>query len=114
VIDRSKLSDELRKAKGRWQLFDSSAAYRFEIPDMSLQRVVQGFQIGGAGHRLRRRIPACATSSSSALNFSRRGTLPSSPGSRSNIWMEATMHGIIYLVGLIVVVLAILSFFGLR
>jgi hypothetical protein len=27
---------------------------------------------------------------------------------------EATMHGIIYLVGLIVVVLAILSFFGLR
>ena len=29
-------------------------------------------------------------------------------------WMEATMHGIIYLVGLIVVILAILSFFGLR
>jgi hypothetical protein len=28
--------------------------------------------------------------------------------------MEATMHGIIYLVGLIVVILAILSFFGLR
>jgi hypothetical protein len=28
--------------------------------------------------------------------------------------LEATMHGIIYLVGLIVVVLAILSFFGLR
>jgi hypothetical protein len=27
---------------------------------------------------------------------------------------EATMHGIIYLVGLIVVILAILSFFGLR
>ena len=28
--------------------------------------------------------------------------------------LEATMHGIIYLVGLIVVLLAILSFFGLR
>ena len=28
--------------------------------------------------------------------------------------MEATMHQIIYLVGLIVVILAILSFFGLR
>jgi hypothetical protein len=28
--------------------------------------------------------------------------------------LEATMHSIIYLVGLIVVVLAILSFFGLR
>jgi hypothetical protein len=28
--------------------------------------------------------------------------------------LEATMHGIIYLVGLIVVILAVLSFFGLR
>ena len=28
--------------------------------------------------------------------------------------MEATMHGIIYLVGLIVVIMAILSFFGLH
>lgn len=28
--------------------------------------------------------------------------------------MEATMHGLIYLVGLIVVILAVLSFFGLR
>jgi len=27
---------------------------------------------------------------------------------------EAAMHGIIYIVGLIVVILAILSFFGLR
>lgn len=27
---------------------------------------------------------------------------------------EATMHGIIYIIGLIVVVLVILSFFGLR
>jgi hypothetical protein len=27
---------------------------------------------------------------------------------------EETMHGLIYLVGLIVVILAILSFFGLR
>jgi hypothetical protein len=46
--------------------------------------------------------------------FGYSGTLPLPPGSRCNIWMEATMHGIIYLVGLIVVVLAILSFFGLR
>jgi hypothetical protein len=28
--------------------------------------------------------------------------------------MEKAMHGLIYLVGLIVVILAILSFFGLR
>jgi hypothetical protein len=28
--------------------------------------------------------------------------------------LEATMHGIIYLVGLVVVIMAILSFFGLR
>ena len=28
--------------------------------------------------------------------------------------VEASMHGIIYLVGLIVVIMAILSFFGLR
>jgi hypothetical protein len=27
---------------------------------------------------------------------------------------EATMHGLIYLIGLIVVIMAILSFFGLR
>jgi predicted membrane channel-forming protein YqfA (hemolysin III family) len=29
-------------------------------------------------------------------------------------WQEAAMNGIIYLIGLIVVILAILSFFGLR
>jgi hypothetical protein len=28
--------------------------------------------------------------------------------------LEDTMHGLIYLVGLIVVILAVLSFFGLR
>jgi len=28
--------------------------------------------------------------------------------------LEATMHGIIYIIGLIVVIMAILSFFGLR
>jgi hypothetical protein len=28
--------------------------------------------------------------------------------------LEVTMHGIIYIVGLIVIILAILSFFGLR
>jgi hypothetical protein len=31
-----------------------------------------------------------------------------------NIWRRNTMDGIIYLVGLIVIILAILSFFGLR
>jgi hypothetical protein len=36
------------------------------------------------------------------------------PASGRQTFMEATMHGIIYLVGLIVVILAILSFFGLR
>jgi hypothetical protein len=30
------------------------------------------------------------------------------------VQVEATMHGLIYLIGLIVVILAILSFFGLR
>ncbi len=29
-------------------------------------------------------------------------------------FLEATMHGIVYLVGLIVIILAVLSFFGLR
>ncbi|HET7253551.1 MAG TPA: hypothetical protein VFJ46_07290 [Xanthobacteraceae bacterium] len=29
-------------------------------------------------------------------------------------WQEAAMNGLIYLIGLIVVILAILSFFGLR
>ncbi|TMJ66016.1 MAG: hypothetical protein E6G91_20280 [Alphaproteobacteria bacterium] len=29
-------------------------------------------------------------------------------------FMEATLHGLIYLIGLIVVIMAILSFFGLR
>jgi len=32
----------------------------------------------------------------------------------SGIFLEVIMNGVIYLVGLIVVVLAILSFFGLR
>jgi hypothetical protein len=35
---------------------------------------------------------------------------PDPPGAT----MEARMHGLIYLIGLIVVIMAILSFFGLR
>jgi hypothetical protein len=35
------------------------------------------------------------------------------PGFAHTGW-EVTMHGIIYLIGLIVVIVAILSFFGLR
>ena len=31
-----------------------------------------------------------------------------------NFKLEATMNGLIYLVGLVVVILAVLSFFGLR
>ena len=45
-------------------------------------------------------------------NFFKSASFPQSP--KLHGLMEATMHGIIYLVGLIVVVLAILSFFGLR
>jgi hypothetical protein len=45
------------------------------------------------------------------------GTLPVAADCRLRKWAghkEETMHGLIYLVGLIVVILAILSFFGLR
>jgi hypothetical protein len=46
-----------------------------------------------------------------------RGTLQVAADCRLRKWAghkEETMHGLIYLVGLIVVILAILSFFGLR
>jgi hypothetical protein len=39
---------------------------------------------------------------------------PPAPVLAATFRMERAMHGIIYLVGLIVVILAILSFFGLR
>ena len=46
------------------------------------------------------------------------GTLPVSKNCRSEMAAghleEDNMHGLIYLVGLIVVILAVLSFFGLR
>jgi hypothetical protein len=45
------------------------------------------------------------------------GTLPVAADCRLRKWAghkEETMHGLIYLVGLIVVILAVLSFFGLR
>jgi hypothetical protein len=45
------------------------------------------------------------------------GTLPVAADCGLRKWTghkEETMHGLIYLVGLIVVILAILSFFGLR
>jgi hypothetical protein len=42
------------------------------------------------------------------------GELHGSPPVSAATGTEAAMHGIIYLVGLIVVILAILSFFGLR
>ena len=40
------------------------------------------------------------------------GSLPMEPGVRSGV--EEHMNGIIYIIGLIVVILAILSFLGLR
>jgi len=44
------------------------------------------------------------------------GALPVAADCRLRKWAghEETMHGLIYLVGLIVVILAVLSFFGLR
>jgi hypothetical protein len=45
-------------------------------------------------------------------NFGRSGT--ESQYVRSAASMEVSMNGLIYLVGLVVVVMAILSFFGLR
>src|SRR5262249_31306543 len=47
VIHCGTLSHELRKQKGHWQAYDSSAAFRFEVPAMSLPRPVQELQIGG-------------------------------------------------------------------
>jgi hypothetical protein len=44
----------------------------------------------------------------------RRGTITAVFRYFRNLWQEAAMNGIIYLIGLIVVILAILSFFGLR
>jgi len=44
----------------------------------------------------------------------RRGTITAVFRYFRDLWQEAAMNGIIYLIGLIVVILAILSFFGLR
>ncbi|MEA2877180.1 MAG: hypothetical protein QOF14_2376 [Hyphomicrobiales bacterium] len=72
-----------------------------------------------AGTRLRwiARLPAAAIFTLRRL----RGTFPASPGcvrmgSRpwSTGWRSIPMNGIIYLVGLIVVIMFILSFLGLR
>jgi len=46
-------------------------------------------------------------------NFRLHGAFASMVGPCASNW-EATMHQLIYLVGLIVVIMAILSFFGLR
>jgi hypothetical protein len=42
------------------------------------------------------------------------GTFVSKLAYQATPWRRTTMDGIIYLVGLIVIILAILSFFGLR
>jgi hypothetical protein len=44
------LGHELRKPKGHWQIHDSGAAFRFEIPELSSLQVMQEFQIGGTRH----------------------------------------------------------------
>jgi hypothetical protein len=49
-----------------------------------------------------------ATFSLRKRNFDGKG------GLKAGNFMEATMNGLIYLVGLVVVILAVLSFFGLR
>jgi hypothetical protein len=49
-----------------------------------------------------------ATFSLHKRNFDGKG------GLKAGNFMEATMNGLIYLVGLVVVILAVLSFFGLR
>ncbi len=51
---------------------------------------------------------SCATFSLRVGNFDGKG------GLKARNFMEATMNGLIYLVGLVVVILAVLSFFGLR
>jgi hypothetical protein len=43
-----------------------------------------------------------------------QGTLPSLPDCSEQFSQEVIMNGIIYLVGLVVVVLAVLAFFGLH
>jgi hypothetical protein len=46
---------ELRKAEGNCNLFDSSAAYDFEVPERIRGKLCRNFKIGGAGTtRLRR------------------------------------------------------------
>src|SRR5262249_25420395 len=58
VIHCGTLSHELRKQKGHWQAYDSSAAFRFEVPAMSLPRPVQELQIGGTSLSSSRALPA--------------------------------------------------------
>jgi hypothetical protein len=47
-------------------------------------------------------------------HFPGTGNFDAKQGLRVATFMEATMNGLIYLVGLVVVILAVLSFFGLR
>jgi hypothetical protein len=42
------------------------------------------------------------------------GTFASKPAYQATTWRRTVMDGIIYLVGLIVIIMFILSFFGLR
>jgi len=48
MLLRSGHLHELRKQKGHGQVFDASAAFRFEVPVANLQQAVQELQIGGA------------------------------------------------------------------
>jgi len=59
---------------------------------------------------LNRRGPADRRSRRTSWPWNYYSRLPLFPRS----WQEAAMNGLIYLIGLIVVILAILSFFGLR
>lgn len=57
---------------------------------------------------------ANATFHQDALLAAAFGTFASKPAYQATAWRRTTMDGIIYLVGLIVIVMFILSFFGLR
>jgi hypothetical protein len=61
------------------------------------------------------RIQSGPAAESSFATFSlRKRNFDGKGGLKAGNFMEATMNGLIYLVGLVVVILAVLSFFGLR
>jgi hypothetical protein len=68
--------------------------------------------------KMRRQQVGAARAAERCTFFLISGTLPAAKNCRfrngRDIWRRNTMNGLIYLVGLVVVILAVLSFFGLR